>query len=105
MLIDWVQALSRLNTWREDKTSLEVTVSRPGLWVEIWGAVREIRGFIVEIGSDAGTLRLELQDGVFDWRDDSPPTSAFSAALCVKFRNGDMILFSILRNLDDLQRP
>src|SRR6266478_3852856 len=88
MLIDWVQVLSRLNTWREDKTSLEVTVSRPGLWAEMWGAVRDIQGFIVEISSDAGRLRLHLGEAVFDWEHNAPSTSSFKAGLSAKFRNG-----------------
>jgi hypothetical protein len=99
MDIAWVEALSRLKTWRDAKTSLEVTVSRPGLWLELWGTIREIRGFLVEIDSAAGKLRLELQDAIFEWGDDAPSTSHFTAGLSAKFRNGDAILFSVLREV------
>ena len=99
MLIGLVEAFTRLNFWREAKTSLEVHVSLVGVWADIWGTVREVKGTIVEIGSDAGTLRLELREAFFDWRDDFPSPSHFTTCLLAEFRNGDKFLFSSLREV------
>jgi len=45
-----------------------------GLWIDIWGIVREAKGTMVEIASEAVTLRLELREALFDWQD-APPSS------------------------------
>jgi len=99
MLIDLANAVSRLNAWREEKTSLQVYVSIKGVCADLWGAVQEVQGTVAEIRSDSGTLRLELRGGLFHWQDDPPSPSNFAASLLVEFRNGDRFLFSALREI------
>jgi hypothetical protein len=99
MLISWLDARSRLNTWKADKTSLEVQVSRLGMILVLWGAIRELEDTVVDIGSDAGSLRMELREAFFDWDDEPPATSHFSAGMCAEWPNGDKMLFSVLRTI------
>jgi|SRR5215470_3098555 len=90
--IDLADAFSRLNTWREDKTSLEVHVAlERGLWIDIGGIVREAKDTKLEIASEAVTLRLELREAVFDWQDDPPPSSNFGACLSQSTATGTSI--------------
>lgn len=102
MSISLAEAFERLNAWRDAKTSLQVHVSleKPGLWADVWGVVREAKDTIVEIASDATVVRIGLREALFEWRDDSPSSSNFSAALLATFSNGDKILFSALRERD-----
>lgn len=94
------EAFKRLNEWRADKTSLEVHVSlRQRVWADARGIILAIEGKVVEVGSDAETLRLGLRDAVFEWQDNSPSTSHFSETLSAKFSDGDEVLFSILRGI------
>lgn len=98
-ILSSAKAFKRLNEWRSDKTSLEVHVSlRQRVWADVWGIIREIEGTVVEVGSDAGTLRLGLRDAIFEWRDDSPSTSHFREALSAKFSDGDEVIFSVVYN-------
>lgn len=97
-MLSSAKAFKRLNEWRADKTSLEVHVAlRQRVCADVWGIIHAIEGIVVEVGSDAGTLRLGLRDATFEWRDDSPSTSHFSEALSATFSDGDEVIFSVLR--------
>src|ERR1700730_9487374 len=91
------EAMSLLNTWSTEGVSLQVHSSRSGLREDLRGAIRALRGTIVEIISDSKELQIDLQGADFNGDKSPPPGSQYAGYLVCEFRNGDRCSFYVLR--------
>jgi hypothetical protein len=86
------EAFSILESWRNGRISLRVHL--PGQAQPVNSTIREIDGTVVHLGSDPGTLQVDLHGADFNG-DARKEYSSRGAYLVCEFRSGDRYSFYV----------
>lgn len=92
------EAMSLLESWKNEKTSLKVHSSRSGVQQDSRGVVQDLKRKIVFVSSEAGNLQIDLEGAEFNGDRFVPASSSYGAYLICEFRNGDRCSFHALRS-------
>jgi hypothetical protein len=91
------EAFSLLDSWKQAGTQLEVHMIRSGNRTEVSGAIRARKDFLIELASDTGVLRVDLQGAEFNGDPHPPKNSIYDSYLTCEFRNDDRCAFYVPR--------
>jgi hypothetical protein len=91
--IDVAEAITLLEGWAADKTTLRVCFSRPGTSREANGHITGIKGKTVKLDTDSGAMEISLYDAEFNGDRRAPANSPYGAYLICDFRNDNRWTF------------
>jgi len=90
------EAISILDTWRKEGTSLRIFFPQPGADREFQATIGELTHSAVELISASETLHVELEGAEFNG-DENAASSDYQAYLVCELRNGDRCYFYVPR--------
>jgi hypothetical protein len=92
------EAMSLLDSWKNEMTPLKIHSSRSGVRQDLQGVIQDLRGQIAVISSDSEKLQIDLEGAEFNGDKSAPASSNYGAYLICEFRNGDRCSFHALRS-------
>jgi len=98
MNISAEEAISLLESWKNEKTALKIHISRAGVKQDSQGVVQDLKRRIVSVTSEAEILEIDLEGAEFNGDQAAPASSNYGAYLICEFRNGDRCSFHALRS-------
>jgi hypothetical protein len=98
MNISAKEAMSLLDSWKDQMTSLKVHSSRSGMREDLQGIIRDRKGTFVVIAADPREFQLDLEGAEFNGDKSLPASSDYVAYLICEFSNGDRCSFHALRS-------
>ncbi|MGD0956464.1 MAG: hypothetical protein ABR953_06480 [Candidatus Acidiferrales bacterium] len=98
MNISAEEAMSLLESWKNEMTPLKIHSSCSDVPQDLQGVIQDLKGQIAVISSDSGKLQVDLEGAEFNGDRSLPASSNYGAYLICEFRNGDRCSFHALRS-------
>ena len=92
------EAMSLLDSWRNEMTPLKIHSSRSGVRQDLQGVIQDLKRHVVVVSSESGNLQVDLEGAEFNGDKSAPASSNYGAYLICEFRNGDRCSFHALRS-------
>jgi hypothetical protein len=87
------EAISILETWKNERVSLRIYFSRAGANREFQASIREISGSAIELDADSEILHVDLEGAEFNGDTNAAASSDYKAYLVCELPNGDRCYF------------
>jgi hypothetical protein len=94
------EALSLLNSWFLEKTTLRACFSKPGATKEVHGLITDIAGTTIKVDTEPEEIEINLDGAEFNGDKRAPASAPHSAYLICEFRNDDRWTFYAPRPSD-----